>query len=207
MKLAIKSCLDMSQKYFTPKQWLFKSMLWLIICSSSLLFMPSSLLETLGLTALHSQNIHFIGLGLIIASAYFVSRMCDHLLDLAIQHYRNKKITELVESKVKLLDPAERAVLREFFLQSSAILTLPKDDIAVKSLLDNHIIECIGNEKHYAIQGPTAEFKISMPARSQLNRATLKLPSGTPSEIEMKKLIKSRPMFVSSVSQQRKQAA
>ncbi len=182
-------------------------MLWLATLCASLLFLPETLLSKLGLLTSIQQYDHFIGLGLIIGCAYFCSRIFDYLLDIAIHHYSNKQATTAIENKIHYLDPTERAILREFFLQSSAILTLPKNDDAIKSLQKSHILECIGNELHYAIQGPTADYKISLKARSYLSRQILRLPNGKPNELELQRLIKARPAFINSLIQQRKQAA
>ena len=119
----------------------------------------------------------------------------------------DKRITETIEAKVNLLDRAERALLREFFLQGATILTLPQNEPAVKSLLNACILEHLGNERHYAIQGPTADYKIAMKARIYLNRDVLRLPAGEPSQEEMQHLIKARPQFLNGLVQNRKHAA
>jgi hypothetical protein len=188
-------------------QWVFKLMLWLLLVCASLLFTPKPLLTKLSLDTFSSAYGHFIGLGLIIAAAYFFSRLINLWLDEAIAHLSKKRATETIEAKVKLLDPAERALLREFFLQGATILTLPMNELAVKSLVDSFILESLGNERHYAIQGPTADYKISMNARIYLNREVLRLPAGEPSQAEMQHLIKARPSFIGNLVQQRKHAA
>lgn len=127
-------------------------------------------------------------------------------LDESIRHLSDKRITETIEAKVNLLDRAERALLREFFLQGATILTLPQNEPAVKSLLNACILENLGNERHYAIQGPTADYKISMKARIYLNRDVLRLPAGEPSQEEMQHLIKARPQFLNGLVQNRKHA-
>ncbi|MBM7071304.1 superinfection exclusion B family protein [Shewanella sp. 202IG2-18] len=205
-KFTLSSLNFFSGRIFS-KQWMSRSMLWLVVLCASLLFLPEHILGKLGLHEHIQPYSHFVGLGLVIGCAYFCSRVFDYLLDIGINHYSSKQATTAIENKIHYLDPTERAVLREFFLQSSATLTLPKDDVAVKSLMNAHILECIGNELHYAIQGPTADFKITLKARSYLNRQILRLPSGKPNELELKQLIKARPAFIHSLVQQRKQAA
>lgn len=202
----VKFKLD-SLNFLRSKHYIFRAMLWLAVTSFSLLFLPQDLLARLYLDTLVSSHAQFIGLGLIIAAAYFFTRTINFLLDEAIRHLTDKRMVETIEAKVKLLDPAERALLREFFLQGATILTLPQNELAVKSLLNTCILECLGNERHYAIQGPTAEYKISMKARIYLNRDVLRLPSGEPSQEELQHLIKTRPTFISGLVQQRKHAA
>ena len=194
-------------KLASSKQLSVNLMLWVAIVSGALLFMPESLLLMLNLEASVTANSHFIGLGLIIGVAYLLTQVLNYFLDEAITYLKGKRIIEVIEEKVRLLDPAERALLREFFLQGETILTLPQQEPAVKSLLATNIIESLGNQKHYAIQGSTADYKISMRARVYLNRQVLRLPTGEPSQEEMQSLIKARPHFVNSIVTPRKHAA
>lgn len=194
-------------KQSTPKQLIFSSMLWLAIVSGALLFIPKALLSALNLDEAITANSHFIGLGLIIGIAYLMTQVLNYFLDEAIGYLKNKRNTEIIEEKVKLLDPTERALLREFFLQGETVLTLPQNEPAVCSLLTTNIIEHLGNQKHYAIQGPTADYKISMRARVYLNRQVLRLPAGEPSQEEMQNLIKARPPFAHNLVTARKHAA
>ncbi|MGX9459905.1 superinfection exclusion B family protein [Shewanella sp. A14] len=190
------------------KKHLFVSVMsWVVVTCTSLLFAPKDFLAVLSLDQLVNQYSQFIGLGLIIGVAYFLSQIFAFVVDELIVHLRQKRTVETIEVKVKLLDPAERALLREFFLQGQTILTLPQNELAVKNLVQTSILEMLGNERHYAIQGPTAEYKISMQARNYLNRDVLRLPAGEPSAEEMTYLIKTRPHFINGLVQSRKHAA
>ncbi|GIU23616.1 MULTISPECIES: superinfection exclusion B family protein [unclassified Shewanella] len=196
-----------SFKMISPKKVVFTTMLWLTLASAALLFVPQPLLASLSLAELSQNHAHFIGLGLIIGSAYLLTLLLNYFLDEAISYFSDKRSVEVIEEKVKLLDPMERALLREFFLQGQTILTLPEQETAVKSLLQAGILEHLGNQKHYAIQGSTADFKISMRARVHLNRQVLRFPVGEPSPEDMKNLIKARPHFVNNLVAPRKHAA
>ncbi|QFU21264.1 superinfection exclusion B family protein [Shewanella eurypsychrophilus] len=193
-------------KASAPKQLIFSSMLWLAIVSGALLFVPAAILEVVHLDKVVSAQSHFIGLTFIIGIAYLITQVVNYFLDEAISSLRVKRATVVIEEKVRLLDPTERALLREFFLQGETVLTLPQNEPAVQSLLTTNIIEHLGNQKHYAIQGPTADYKISMRARIYLNRQVLRLPVGEPSQEEMQNLIKARPTFA-HISGSRKHAA
>ncbi|MBT1444219.1 super-infection exclusion protein B [Shewanella sp. JM162201] len=191
-------------KRISARDWAFKVMLWLFIVTAALKFAPADWLAFLRLDQWAANHSAAIGLGLILAVAFFVMQLANFLLDEAIGHLGAKRKREIIEHKVQLLDPAERALLREFFLQGKTILTLPMDELAVKSLENTNILECLGNVKHYAIHGSTADYKISMLARIYLNRNVLRLPNGELSPEEMQNLIKARPGFVSNVLSQRK---
>lgn len=189
------------------KRTFMSVMLWLVIACLALLFSPKALLEKLALAEVVTQYSFIIGFGLIVGAAYFLSQLVSFVADELIQYLRQKRTVETIEAKVKLLDPAERALLREFFLQGATILALPQNELAVKSLLHTNILEKLGNERHYAIQGPTAEYKISMAARIYLNRDVLRLPAGEPTQEELSHLLKARPHFISGLVQPRKHAA
>ena len=196
-----------SIKLFNSKRLFVSAMTWVVVTCTSLLFAPKDVLAFLSLDHLVNQYGQFIGLGLIMGVAYFLSQIFAFVVDESIVFFRQKRTVETIEAKVKLLDPAERALLREFFLQGQTILTLPQNELAVENLVHSSILEMLGNERHYAIQGPTAEYKISMPARNYLNRDVLRLPAGEPSAEEMTYLIKTRPHFINGLVQSRKHAA
>lgn len=194
-------------KFFSPQKVMLKLMLWLMVSCIVLLFCPVNVLELLALDEFVPEHAHVIGLGLIISIAYFLSQLVNLGLDESIRYLSDKRTIETIEAKVNLLDRAERALLREFFLQGSTILTLPQNEPAVKSLLNTCILECLGNERHYAIQGPTADYKIAMKARRYLNREVLRLPAGEPSQEEMQHLLRARPQFLNGLMQNRKHVA
>ncbi|KFZ38886.1 hypothetical protein HR45_00315 [Shewanella mangrovi] len=194
-------------QHFSLRGILLPSSMWVMLLGALLLFVPNSLLATLKLDSLVAEFTPYIALALMGALAYVGVLAVNFLLDEAIRYLRGKRIAEQVDEKVKLLDPTERALLREFFIQGTSILTLPQDDLVVQSLLQHHILECVGNERHYAIQGPTADFKISVYARKYLNRRVLRLPSGEMSQDDLQQLMRSRPAFVANVTQVRKHAA
>lgn len=194
-------------KHATPKQVMFNLILWLTLVSAALMFAPLSVISTLKLEGLVNQHAHIIGLGLLLGMAYLLMKVANYFIDEAITHLKGKRTLEVIEKKVLLLDPTERALLREFFLQGETILTLPENEAAVKSLLESNILEYLGNKKHYAIQGPTADYKISMAARSHLNRQVLRLPQGEPNQEQIQLLMKARPHFIHSMVPSRKHAA
>lgn len=185
----------------------FNSMLWLVTVTVALLTLPESLLSLLGIGNWVNQYNHFIGLGMLVGLTYFAAKVINILLDEAIRYLSNKRIEEHIELKVSLLDLSERALLREFFLQGATIVTLPQQEPAVQSLLQSGIIECLGNEQPLHVHGIGADYKISLKARSHLNRQVLGLPPGQPSAEEMRALIKTRPAFISNLMPSRKHAA
>ncbi|MCE9679279.1 superinfection exclusion B family protein [Shewanella sp. AS1] len=194
-------------KQTTPKQVIFNLMLWLTLVCMALLFAPAGVMAELNLAPFVTQYAQLLGLGLILGSAYLLMGVVNYFLDEAIDYLKTKRAIETIEEKIQLLDPTERALLREFFLQGETILSLPENETAVRGLLECKILECLGNQKHYAIQGSTADYKISMLARRYLNRQVLRLPAGEPSQAQMQLLIQARPHFIHTAMPTRKHAA
>lgn len=112
----IKFKLD-SVKLFSPKKMMFRVMLWLMVSCAVLLAIPSNVLAMLALDKFVPEHAHFVGLGLIVSIAYFLTQLLNLGLDESIRHLSDKRMIETIEAKVNLMDRAERALLREFFLQ------------------------------------------------------------------------------------------
>lgn len=182
-------------------------MIWLGLLCGAALFMPNQWGEALHLESLHQKLGFLLGLGLIISISYFASLLLYVMTAKLLQTVQFTQQGKKISAKLAILDAAERALLREFFLQSTNKLTLPQNEACVEALVRSYVLECVGNEQHYAIQASTADYKISAKARSQLTRQLLRLPAGNPSEDEMQQLIKARPAFVTSAMTPRKNAA
>ncbi|MCL1124576.1 superinfection exclusion B family protein [Shewanella surugensis] len=188
-----------SLRMFFTQNRLQSVILWLAICCAGLLVLSPGLLTAMRLNEIAIKYGMYAGIGLLISCAYILTRIVNYFLDEAICFLQDKREKEAIIEKIKLLDGSERALLREFFLQGETVLTLPQDEQAVKSLVTSNILALLGNQKHYAIQGPTSDYKISMRARGHLNRQVLRFPTGEPNKEEMDILLKSRPDFMNSL--------
>lgn len=186
------------QVIFTQNR-LLNVMLWLAFISVGLLLLPKPLLTILYLNDIATQYGMYAGMALLVSCAYLLTRIVNYFLDEAINFLQDKREKEVIIEKIQLLDATERALLREFFLQGETVLTLPQDEQAVKSLLASNILELLGNQKHYAIDDSTADYKIAMRARGHLNRQVLRFPTGEPNKEEMDILLKARPSFMNSL--------
>ncbi|WP_299494832.1 superinfection exclusion B family protein [uncultured Shewanella sp.] len=178
---------------------LLSLMLWIAISCTILLALPDTMLSLIQLEGVSLQFGPYAGIGLLFSYAYLLTRLIHYGLDEAIDRLHLKRENESIVEKITLLDSRERALLREFFLQGETVLTLPQEEQTVKSLVMCNILECLGNQKHYAIQSPTCEYKISMRARGHLNRQVLRFPTGEPNKEEMQQLLKARPDFMHSL--------
>ncbi|GLP95582.1 superinfection exclusion B family protein [Paraferrimonas sedimenticola] len=193
-----------TQRGFAPfTQALTKLSFWVLISCGLLLCIPESIAFQLGIDQWRALNGHHLGLTWIAALAFLLMRVLNALTEKLLSFVRDKRQARKVEHKLALLDPCERALLREFFLQSSAVLTMPADEPAVVALHQAGVLAQVGDPKHYAIQGPTAEFKIALAARKRLSRRLLRLPEGSLDEGQKQKLLASRPGFSASICKPR----
>lgn len=184
--------------FFTQTR-LLTFMLWIAISCAGLLALPNSVLAAIQVADIAQQFGAYAGVGLLFSCAYLLTRVIHYCLDEVLFYLQSKREQQEIIEKITLLDASERALLREFFLQGETVLAFPQNEQVVKSLVVSNILELVGNQKHYAIQAPTCEYKISMRARAHLNRQVLRFPVGEPSKEEMQLLLKARPDFMHSL--------
>ncbi|WP_163934229.1 superinfection exclusion B family protein [Paraferrimonas sp. SM1919] len=189
------------------KSYFDSLVMWLLLCSSLLIFLPQPVLQLIGVANWLGQYDIYIGLVFIGCSGLKLINVFNYGLDHAIRSLKQQRQKQDIDEKIEFLDQAERSLLREFFIQSSSILTMPTTEISVINLKQAGVLEQLGKERHYAISEPTAEFRISLYARKKLNRQLLMLPKGQPDEVEMKRLLKTRPEFHKNIIKPNKTAA
>lgn len=97
----IKFKLD-SVKLFSPKKMMFRVMLWLMVSCAVLLAIPSNVLAMLALDKFVPEHAHFVGLGLIVSIAYFLTQLLNLGLDESIRHLSDKRMIETIEAKVMI---------------------------------------------------------------------------------------------------------
>jgi hypothetical protein len=112
----------------------------------------------------------------------------------------SKRIKRIIDTKIEMLDPHEKAVLREFVIQGKNTIKMPMDNPIVAGLLANHIIEQVGNMGQPTIYGLLINFKISDYALTKINTQIIEIPDREPTEIERREILERRPEFMKKLS-------
>ncbi|WP_067664175.1 superinfection exclusion B family protein [Ferrimonas marina] len=180
--------------------------LWLLIAASALLLLPLANLQSLHLQEWVGRNGFSLGLTVVLSGSYLLA----HGLMLGVSGLTQKQQRKLAEQrlqqKLQLLDGQERAVLREYLLQSKSTLAMPLTHPTVNELMQSGVLVQAGATEHYAIEGPVAPLKIANGAKARLTRQLLRLPEGQLDEQQKAALMASRPEFMAG-KRSRRQAA
>jgi hypothetical protein len=107
---------------------------------------------------------------------------------------RRKAIAKLVE-RIGSLDPAERIVLREFFIQGQSTVKLPIDQPVVAGLIQKGIIHQVGQFGEHTVGGMAFSFRIRDEAVSMVDHDLLDLPEN-PTKEDKKRIIAERPPYM-----------
>jgi len=167
-----------------------------------LLIMPTKILTLLSLNLFTTQYKQYISLVFIGSVAYLLVNIISYIV--SILRYNNrtnsKKIRKIIDTKIESLDPHEKAVLREFFIQAKNTIKLLMDNPIVAGLLENHIIEQVGKMGQNTLFGLLINFKISDYAYTKITPQLIEVPDREPTEIERREIISKRPEFMKKLS-------
>ncbi|MBY6187584.1 superinfection exclusion B family protein [Marinobacter hydrocarbonoclasticus] len=180
--------------------------MWTLLASLALLWLPLSTLQSLFLKGWVESNGFWLGLGVVGSATYLLAWALRLGFGELLTRQKRERRRAQISEKLTVLDGSERAVLREFFLQSKSMVAMPLNHPAVEELKSSGVLEQVGNVEHYAIEGPVATMKIAATARSGLTRQALRLPEGAPSETQRAALLAARPEFANSLARSRRAA-
>lgn len=214
--------LEQIDKLFTYIKLPIKYFWVLGIFAAFILFLPKDFIKTIGLDYFSNKYKAWLAILFILS----ISKVIVELGHLIWQNYANKrlslkreaelnearankeaelkknkeaKIEALVESLYGL-DPKEKSVLREFYLQNCNTLKLPYDNATISGLINRGILVLDGQTYEKSLAGLLMSIKINDLIKSHITFELINLPtSEKASEKEMDWLIKNRPDFMSEI--------
>ncbi|WP_305814118.1 super-infection exclusion protein B [Photobacterium leiognathi] len=110
-----------------------------------------------------------------------------------------ENLKRLLLDRLEKLDPREKSVLREYYLQGQNTIKLPMDHPVVAGLINVGVLQLIGQHGRMSTAGMLFSMKISDFVRENLTNDLLDLPSGEPSHEEIDFLKNNRPPFMNSI--------
>lgn len=96
------------------------------------------------------------------------------------------------------LDYAEKAVLREFFIQRRHVIELPFDHPTVTGLVRKGILRLSGTQGYRSLAGSVFPVVLTGAARALLTPEHVELPHN-PNEQEVRAIRETRPNFLSEI--------
>lgn len=190
-----------------------KMIIGIAVFSGSLFTLPDYMLKKFKLDSFINDFGSFIGIAfygaviLIIVNTiyYFFSKIQIKFIERKKRKSEEKRKTELeykIIQKLNMLDPHEKAVVREFIIQAKNTIELPVDHHVVTGLINAGILKVVGQFiTKNALIGILASVTLSETAQLYIfnNLAIIEIPDGEPTEREKEIILNQRPDFVRQI--------
>jgi len=173
--------------------------LCVFLVAAALLFLPQSLLGSFHLKEFIEKYGLYIGITALGSGALLLFDFIIYSWKATKNTIGHRKIKKAALERIQNLDSAEKAVLREFFLQGQNTIKLPMDHPVVAGLLSCGILNFVGSHGRMSLAGMLFSMKISNFIREQLTSELLELPTSQPTQDEIKFLRNNRPSFMSNI--------
>jgi hypothetical protein len=159
--------------------------------SGGLLFLPPGYVAKLRLDALLVAQGQWIGLTFLVSSSLLFVKAVTWIWKML----RRWMLRGKIRKAIKQLDHAQKAVLREFFLQEQHVIELPIDHPNVVGLLKSGILETQMNSGMQSTVGILVPCRASDYAAKLLKPSELGWTVGRPSQSDLERLMQMRPPF------------
>jgi hypothetical protein len=192
-----------------------KIIVGIAIFSGSLFIIPNALLLKLKLNSFVDEFGTFIGIAFYAATvliivniiAFCIKKIKDSYIQKknkqAAQQSKEKAV-EKITNKLSLLDPHEKAVLREFIIQGKNTIEIPIDHHVVVGLINSRVIEVASNYvTRNILIGLLTSVRLSETAQNIIfeNPEIIGIPKRKPNEQEKKDVISARPDFIRQIEE------
>lgn len=167
--------------------------------SFALLFLSEETLTSLKLADFVKKFGLYIGITALTSGVLLTIESISYVWNRVADSISSRKFKKSSLERLNKLDPSEKSVLREFYLQGQNSLKLPMDHPVVAGLINVGIIRLIGQHGRMSAAGMLFSMKISDFVRENLTYDLLDLPSGEPSHQEIEFLKGNRPPFMNSI--------
>lgn len=176
-----------------------KYILCIFAVSTVLLFMSKEFSEKMHLALFIDKYGLFIGIVSLSSGALLAIELIIYIYKFIRKKITYRNIKSYTIERVGKLDPAEKAILREFYIQEQNTIKLPVDHPVVAGLLNCGILKLVGKQGRMSLAGMLFSIKISELVHSQLTNDLLEWPINEPSLEEIDFLRNSRPDFMKSI--------
>ena len=190
-------------------EWLTKALealklplkyIWVIaIASGLLLFVPSRYLDKINLTTICKDYGPIIGAIFLVSSILVGVHIVVSLWNYGRNRYLRSKREKYRKQALHSLDPKEKAVLREFYIQAQSTLQLPIDQPIVAGLLAKGILGRVGQHGERSLAGVLWPVVIHEDAEQELTLDMIELPEPNPPADKIQWLRDNRPDFMPEI--------
>ena len=171
--------------------------------SGLLLFLPSSLIETLKLNEFIGLYGKFFGIAFLLSITYFLFLFLPATYSFFRERYKRKSVEKEflrnIDQTLQELTYPERCLLREFVLQNRHVIECPIEDPEVTSLMNKGILRVASKNVRSFVFGNYIFVEINSKARERFTIDTYGLSSMDPSKLDRAKITRERPDFTTQI--------
>jgi Super-infection exclusion protein B len=165
------------------------------LVSTFILFAPNEWLIRLSLDSVRTSQGLLLGLAFVMSVALLGLNTGIWTMS-ALQRWNQRRIwLAALQTVIGQFDHAEKAVLREYYLQARDTLSMPVDDPTVAGLLAKRVLRYVARQGAVGAFGKMFPLAIAVEVRRLLSPQSLELPEGTPSPEEFRQIALARPPF------------
>lgn len=186
-------------------QYSKKIIFTVFVISSAILWLGEENLAFFKLEGFLQEYGKYIGIATLISGAYIIVEILLSFKNFILKYIESYKIKQKqkqkeqeAETKIfnKLLDldPHEKAVLREFYIQRKNTIKMPMDDPHIAGLLKNKILQIISQQGEHTLVGLMVNMQITEIIKSYITYDMLDMPEN-PTEEEKRIILQNRPHF------------
>ncbi|WP_280545990.1 super-infection exclusion protein B [Halomonas sp. 11-S5] len=166
------------------------------------LLLPSELVAALRLSGILDSYGSYMGVTSVLSGSVMVIEFTIWVSKKIKKAHLRRRLSRLSKSRLRSLDHAEKAVLREFYIQGQNTIKLPMDQPVVAGLLSSGILSIVSQHGKCSLAGMLVSMKIPDRLSEEITLEMLDLPTGEPSEEDIEFLKENRPPFTRSIQRE-----
>lgn len=174
----------------------------IFLVSLGLILIPEAALSAMKLKSFSDKYGLYVGITALSSGALLLIEAATAVWKITNNIIAKSKLSKKVAERMASLDPSEKAVLREFYLQGQNTINLPMDNPVVAGLLNAGVIVLVGRHGRMSLAGMLFSMKIAERAEAYITYDLITLPVGEPTEEELHFLRNNRPQFMSSIQRE-----
>ncbi|WP_157671915.1 superinfection exclusion B family protein [Desulfuromonas soudanensis] len=186
---------DWIEKIVTFIRLPIKYMWVAVVFTCITLFAPDNWLSNLGLTKLKTEYRTWLGSVLIVSASLVFVRIVSIFWSKIVKFCSKRKLKAYLIESLTQLDPSEKSILREFYIQDKKTIQLPMDQATVSGLIQKSFLLLAGSVGERSLAGMLIPIKINPLISEHITYQTIDLPA-EPTESDFDWLRDNRPEFL-----------
>ncbi|MBE2282287.1 MAG: superinfection exclusion B family protein [Prosthecobacter sp.] len=173
---------------------------WTIsLASGFVLFAPESVLKLLRIDGLKQEFGTYVGLTFLVSTLIVSLHVITSIWAWIQRRSRFSESRVRTMQALAQLDPKEKAILREFYIQGQNTLQMPVDQAVVSGLIAKGVLCRVGTMGERSLAGLLFPVQLTQEADALVTSSLIEMPDEPISDHELDFLRKNRPEFLAEI--------